>query len=128
MEFVDLFLPVNISSFARAKAFLWMIFHYHEGSNRPNPFADEYARRMPGKVPWLHRLSPDEQRRENIDLPEEIEWGRKMANQRSLFLQNLVSGDMDKRSRVSSSSTSHGEYGCPQGPPHGLTRRSATTP
>src|SRR5260221_3592332 len=96
VEFVDLFLPINISSLARAKAFLWMIFHYHEGPSLPNPFADDYARRHPNKVPWLHRLSPEEQLRENIDLPEEIEWGKKMANQRSLFLQDLVSGDMDK--------------------------------
>ncbi|KAI0067775.1 hypothetical protein BV25DRAFT_1819196 [Artomyces pyxidatus] len=109
VEFVDLFLPINISSAARARAFLWMIFHYHEGPQLPNPFADDYSRRRPGKVPWLHRLSPEEYRKENIDPPEEIEWGKKMAAQRSLFLQELVSGgDPSRRSRVtSSSSTSH---------------------
>lgn len=106
VEFVDLFLPINISSVARAKAFLWMIFHYHEGPHLANPFADEYALRHPQKVPWLQRLSQEEQRRENVDPPEEIEWGRKMAAQRSQFLQDLVAGvDVDRRQRVTGNSS-----------------------
>ncbi|KAI0321682.1 hypothetical protein OF83DRAFT_1192785 [Amylostereum chailletii] len=100
VEFVDLFLPINISSMARARAFLWLIFHYHEGPDVPNPFDDEYSRKYPGKVPWLHRLSPEEHRRENVDPPDEIEWGKKMAQQRSAFLQDLISGgDLDRRAR-----------------------------
>lgn len=109
VEFVDLFLPINISSAARAKAFLWMIFHYHEGPNLPNPFADDHASRNPGKVPWLHRLSREEQAQENIDPPEELEWGRKMAQARSRFLQELVAGgELDKATRTLSGSSSHG--------------------
>jgi Ino eighty subunit 1 len=109
VEFVDLFLPINISSAARARAFLWMIFHYHEGPNLANPFADDHARRNPGKVPWLLRLSREEQVQENIDPPEELEWGRKMAQARSRFLQDLVSGgELDKAARTLSGSSSHG--------------------
>ncbi|KAI0274776.1 hypothetical protein BC834DRAFT_849522 [Gloeopeniophorella convolvens] len=109
VEFVDLFLPINISSAARARAFLWMIFHYHEGPNQANPFADEHARRNPGKVPWLLRLSKEEQAQENVDPPEELEWGRKMAQARSRFLQELVAGgELDKAARTLSNSSSHG--------------------
>jgi len=108
VEFVDLFLPINISSAARAKAFLWMIFHYHEGPNLANPFSDDHACRNPGKVPWLHRLSREEQLQENIDPPEELEWGRKMAQTRSRFLQELVAGgELDKAARTLSGSSSH---------------------
>ncbi|KAI0050679.1 hypothetical protein FA95DRAFT_1555400 [Auriscalpium vulgare] len=115
VEFVDLFLPINISSQARARAFLWMIFHYHEGPQLSNPFADEYSVRNPGKVPWLNRLSQEEYRRENIDPPEEIEWGKKMASQRSVFLQDLVSGgEVDRRTRIASSSTAHGATDTPE--------------
>jgi Ino eighty subunit 1 len=108
VEFVDLFLPINISSAARARAFLWMIFHYHEGPNLANPFADDHARRNPGKVPWLLRLSREEQAQENVDPPEELEWGRKMAQTRSRFLQELVAGgELDKATRTLSGSSSH---------------------
>lgn len=91
-----------------------MIFHYHEGPHLANPFADEYALRHPQKVPWLQRLSQEEQRRENVDPPEEIEWGRKMAAQRSQFLQDLVAGvDVDRRQRVTgNSSHSQGVSAC----------------
>ena len=109
VEFVDLFLPINISSAARARAFLWMIFHYHEGPNMANPFADDHARRNSGKVPWLLRLSKEDQAQENIDPPEELEWGRKMAQARSRFLQELVAGgELDKATRTLSGSSSHG--------------------
>lgn len=109
VEFVDLFLPINISSAARAKAFLWMIFHYHEGPNLANPFSDDHARRNPGKVPWLLRLSRDEQLHENVDPPEEVEWGKKMAQARSRFLQDLVAGgELDKAARTLSGSSSYG--------------------
>ncbi|KAH9047582.1 hypothetical protein EDB84DRAFT_1616889 [Lactarius hengduanensis] len=108
VEFVDLFLPINISSAARARAFLWMIFHYHEGPNLANPFADDHARRNLGKVPWLLRLSREEQAQENVDPPEELEWGRKMAQTRSRFLQELVAGgELDKTTRTLSGSSSH---------------------
>jgi Ino eighty subunit 1 len=107
IEFVDLFLPINISSECRARAFLWLMHYYHEGPHLANPFDDDYSRAYPGRVPWLHRLSSEEYSRENVDLPEEIEWGRKMALQRSAFLQDLVSGgDVDAKRNRTIASTS----------------------
>jgi len=81
---------------------------YHEGPNLANPFADDHARRNTGKVPWLLRLSREEQAQENVDPPEELEWGRKMAQTRSRFLQELVAGgELDKATRTLSGSSSH---------------------
>ncbi|KAG2044209.1 hypothetical protein BDR03DRAFT_938653 [Suillus americanus] len=90
VNFLDLFLPINIASADRARAFLWLIFHYLEGPDQPNPYDDDYSRQNPGKVPWLHRLTEEEMAQENIDTPDEIEWGKAMSAQRNLFLQRLV--------------------------------------
>ncbi|VDB99851.1 unnamed protein product [Peniophora sp. CBMAI 1063] len=92
IEFVDLFLPSDISSQSRARAFLWLIYRFHEGTDKPNPFDDHRAGRHPGRAPLLERLNHEDLRKENVDEPAEIEWGRKMALQRSAFLQDLVSG------------------------------------
>jgi Ino eighty subunit 1 len=97
VEFLDLFLPTNIASECRARAFLWLIFHYHEGQDIPNPFADAYSQKFPNKVPWLRRMTVEEQQLENRDTPEELVWGKKMGQQRSLFLQDLMYGPEDKR-------------------------------
>ncbi|ETW87466.1 hypothetical protein HETIRDRAFT_457033 [Heterobasidion irregulare TC 32-1] len=32
IDFLDLFLPIHVSSASRARAFLWLVHHYHEGS------------------------------------------------------------------------------------------------
>ncbi|TFY80420.1 hypothetical protein EWM64_g3592 [Hericium alpestre] len=56
VEFIDLFLPTNMSSPARAKAFLWMVFHYHEGPALPNPFADDHARAHPVIIEAWNRV------------------------------------------------------------------------
>ncbi|KAF9243938.1 hypothetical protein BU15DRAFT_86352 [Melanogaster broomeanus] len=90
LNFLDIFLPINISSADRAKAFLWLIFHYLEGPDQTNPYDDDYSRENPGKVPWLRRLTDAEMAEENVDTPEEIEWGKSMSAQRNLFLQRLV--------------------------------------
>ncbi|KAG2077094.1 hypothetical protein BDR04DRAFT_1125521 [Suillus decipiens] len=90
VNFLDLFLPINIASADRARAFLWLMFHYLEGPDQPNPYDDDYSRQNPGKVPWLHRLTEEEMARENVDTPDEIEWGKSMSAQRNLFLQRLV--------------------------------------
>lgn len=90
MEFLDLFLPINLSSSSRAQAFLWLIFHYLSPPDAMNPFDDDYSRAHPGKVPRMISLSREEQLRENQDPIEEIEWGRRMSNVRSKFLQELV--------------------------------------
>ncbi|KAH9946825.1 hypothetical protein B0H21DRAFT_383887 [Amylocystis lapponica] len=98
VEFLDLFLPVNLSSSSRAKAFLFLVFYYLQGPDKPNPFGDDFARANPGKVPRLRGLSRDEMAQENVDPPEEIEWGKRMSAHRSKFLKELVDEmEMEKR-------------------------------
>lgn len=110
LNFLDLFLPINISSADRARAFLWLIFHYLEGPNQPNPYDDGYSRQNPGKVPWLRRLTDAELAEENVDTAEEIEWGGAMSAQRNVFLQRLVNSleNEKKAKNVVSSSSQRG--------------------
>jgi Ino eighty subunit 1 len=90
VDFLDLFLPINLSSVSRARAFLWLIFHYLSEPDAPNPFDDECSRQNPGKVPRLQNISREEMERENQDPAEEIQWGRRMSAMRSKFLKELV--------------------------------------
>lgn len=90
MEFLDLFLPVNISSISRANVFLWMVFHYLSPPDSPNPFDDDYSRANPGKAPKLATISREQMLQENQDPQDEIEWGRRMSAMRSKFLKELV--------------------------------------
>ncbi|KAI0082193.1 hypothetical protein K474DRAFT_1612014, partial [Panus rudis PR-1116 ss-1] len=83
----DFFCPINISSESRARAFLWLCYHYLEGSG-PNPFADSFADANPGKIPRLEILSEEEMLLENVDPPDEKEWGEKMSSQRKEFMAN----------------------------------------
>ncbi|KAI0670060.1 hypothetical protein C8Q78DRAFT_976487 [Trametes maxima] len=98
VEFLDLFLPINLSSQSRARVFLWMMFHYLSGPDRPNPFADEYSRINPGRVPRMRPLTREEQAQENVDPVDEIEWGKRMSTQRSNFLRELVD-EMEQEKR-----------------------------
>lgn len=99
-------MPVNIPSPNRARAFLWLVYHYLEDpfssntqassssrtSTDTNPFSDDYAKGHPDMVPYLPLLNQEDMRArgENIDPPEEIEWGNQMCAQRTTFLQRLV--------------------------------------
>jgi hypothetical protein len=100
---LDLFLPNrDLSSFDRARAFLWLIYYYLESSDEPNPFSDDYSRAKPGKAPLLHKVTDAEIEAENVDTPEEIAWGKKMSAQRNMFLQRLVSStEYEKNVRAS---------------------------
>ncbi|KAH0838468.1 hypothetical protein J3R83DRAFT_6782 [Lanmaoa asiatica] len=107
LNFLDLFLPINISSADRARAFLWLVFHYLEGPDLPNPYDDDYSRQNAGKVPWLRRLTDAEMAEENLDTAEEIEWGRAMSAQRNVFLQRLVNSlENEKKAKNMLASTS----------------------
>lgn len=101
LNFLDLFLPNKyLASLDRAKAFLWLLYHYLESDTGPNPFDDRHSEKNPGKIPALRRLNSAEYQRENIDTPEEIDWGNKMSNQRNHFLQKLVSSmEVDRKSK-----------------------------
>lgn len=86
-DILDFFSPVHVSSESRARAFLWLCHHYYE-STSPNPFDDAQSRKNPGQIPALEFLSPEEAQLENVDTPEEKEWGEKMTAQRRLFMEN----------------------------------------
>jgi Ino eighty subunit 1 len=76
------------------------MFHYLEGPDKPNPYDDDYSRDNPGKVPWLHRINDADMQRENVDTPEEIQWGNMMSTQRDTFLQRLMSSiDAEKKAK-----------------------------
>jgi Ino eighty subunit 1 len=107
LNFLDLFLPINISSADRARAFLWLVYHYLEGPDQPNPYDDDYSRQNPGKVPWLRRLTDAELAEENVDTAEEMEWGRAMSAQRNVFLQRLVNSlESEKKAKNAISASS----------------------
>lgn len=89
-DFLDVFLPVNASSSSRARAFLWLMFHYLESPAVHNPFSDDYADQHPGKIPRLEMLTPQQKILENVDTEEEIQYGRRMAEYRSKFLQKQI--------------------------------------
>lgn len=86
-DLLDFFCPIDISSESRAQAFLWLCYHYLEGPTE-NPFSDEYSLEHPNKVPKLHILSPEESLLENVDPPDEKEWGERMTKQRREFMAN----------------------------------------
>ncbi|KAF5368501.1 hypothetical protein D9758_002419 [Tetrapyrgos nigripes] len=100
-NFLDLFIPKALSSVDRARTFLWLMYHYLEPSNTPNPFNDSFSRQNPPKAPQIRTLSDQEMDRENVDTREEIEWGKHMSGRRNLFLQKLVSSlESDKKAKL----------------------------
>ncbi|EKM60918.1 uncharacterized protein PHACADRAFT_247139 [Phanerochaete carnosa HHB-10118-sp] len=87
LDFLDFFSPVNVSSESRARALLWLCHHYYEGTT-PNPFDAPKSHKKPGIIPPLEFLSAEEAALENVDTPEEKEWGEKMTAQRKIFMEN----------------------------------------
>ena len=98
IELLDLFLPINISSASRAKVFLWLVYRYLSPPEAVNPFDDDWSRQHPGKAPKLVTISRQEMLQENVDPPDEQEWGKRMSTMRSKFLKELVDEmEMEKR-------------------------------
>ena len=85
IDFLDLFLPIKISSPSRARAFLWLTFHYHEAPSL-NPFDDQRTRKHVGLIPELVPLSEEEFEKENIDPEDERNYATKMTKLRIDFL------------------------------------------
>jgi len=92
---LDIFLPKKKSSVDRAKAFLWLIFHYLESPTAQNPFDDDWSQQNSGKIPLIRTLTDAEFDLENVDTPEETEWGKKMTDQRNSFLKKIVTNNTD---------------------------------
>jgi Ino eighty subunit 1 len=85
IDLLDLFLPIKISSLSRARAFLWLAFHYHEAPS-VNPFDDDHARQNVGLIPELVILSEEEFEQENVDPGDERDYATKMTKLRMEFL------------------------------------------
>jgi hypothetical protein len=85
IDFLDLFLPIKISSLSRARAFLWLAFHYHEAPSA-NPFDDDYSRQNVGLIPELFPLSEEGFEQENVDPEDERDYATKMTKLRMEFL------------------------------------------
>ena len=98
---MDLFLPGRgLASNDRGLCFLWIIFYYLEHHKDNNPFNDKYSQSHSPKAPQLRSLTDEELAEENVDTPEEVEWGRKMSAQRNAFLQRLVASlEREKREK-----------------------------
>ena len=91
IDILDLFGPINVSSSSRAQAFLWLCFHYLDPSS-PNPFADEFAQRNPGKLPLLKVITQDEMDAENVDTENEKQLVDRMIAQRLDFQERKNRG------------------------------------
>ncbi|KAI4528693.1 hypothetical protein K525DRAFT_286316 [Schizophyllum commune Loenen D] len=104
INFLDLFIPTNLSSPDRARAFLFIMFYYLESPTGEieNPFGDELCNQDPAKAPRMRVLSPAETRLENVDLPEEVKWGDMMSEQRGKFLQKLCNADQESKKNKNS--------------------------
>ncbi|KAI9462310.1 hypothetical protein BJY52DRAFT_1166929 [Lactarius psammicola] len=85
IDFLDLFLPVKFSSLSRARAFLWLAFHYHEAPTT-NPFDAPHARQRLGLVPEFAPLTDEEFELENVDPEDERDYAAKMTKLRIEFL------------------------------------------
>jgi len=92
IDFLDLFLPIKLSSPSRAQAFLWLVFHYHQAPS-PNPFDDEHARNHLGLIPELTPLSEEEFEKENVDPEDERNYATKMTKLRMEFLAKNAQGN-----------------------------------
>ncbi|KAM0335768.1 hypothetical protein ACHAQA_000818 [Verticillium albo-atrum] len=94
-EFHDLVMKTNFSSKSRAKAFLWIMWFYlesdftEEGCDE-NPFGRgvDYGVDVANQgVPRLEEMSADEEARENIDTPKEVEFGLERQKTRAKILE-----------------------------------------
>ncbi|KAM5538199.1 hypothetical protein V8D89_008086 [Ganoderma adspersum] len=95
IDFLDLFTPVRISSKSRARAFLWLCYHYHEALS-PNPFSDPDSEDPPDKVPPFDHFTDAQATAENIDTPEEHQRGRDMTDLRRRFLETKAKEEFSK--------------------------------
>jgi Ino eighty subunit 1 len=94
-EFHDLIMRANMSSKSRARAFLWIIWFYLESDFteegcEENPFGPgvDYGLDVANQgVPMLEEMTPEEQERENIDSPEEVEFGVAKREMRAKIIE-----------------------------------------
>ncbi|KAI1312861.1 hypothetical protein F5Y03DRAFT_339503 [Xylaria venustula] len=93
-EFHDLIMKTNYTSQSRAKAFLWLMWQYLESDFteegcEENPFGAgvDYELGLANQgVPRMEEMTAEEEARENIDSPEEVEFGREKQSHRAKII------------------------------------------
>ncbi|KAG5648132.1 hypothetical protein DXG03_006086 [Asterophora parasitica] len=116
IDFIDIFLRENVSSLSRARAFLWLCYHYlespaagsdddYDDDSPTNPFGD--SRR--GNTPTFVFLSNTEIAQENVDPEDEKELAEKLVTQRAEILRTQGAKEMMKQSKASAGSVIGGE-------------------
>ena len=94
-DFYDLIMRTNISSESRATAFLWLMWFYLESDfteegAAENPFGPgvDYGKGVMNQgVPMLVDLTPEQEELENVDSPEEVEYGRAKQRERKRIIE-----------------------------------------
>ncbi|KJZ74209.1 hypothetical protein HIM_06440 [Hirsutella minnesotensis 3608] len=94
-EFHDLIMKTQYSSESRARAFLWLMWFYLESDFteegcEENPFGPgvDYGLDVANQgVPELELLTKEEKAAENVDTPEEMEFGREKQKTRAKILE-----------------------------------------
>lgn len=94
-EFHDLIMRTDYSSESRATAFLWLMWFYLESDFteegcEENPFGPgvDYGLHVANQgVPELKKLTPEEIEKENVDSPEEVEFGLAKQKTRAKILE-----------------------------------------
>ncbi|ORY82541.1 hypothetical protein BCR37DRAFT_398518 [Protomyces lactucae-debilis] len=92
LEFYHLFSKSDLTTDSRARAFLWLCYHYIETNGTleealTNPFGQPEAGLL---VPTLVPCDEGAIAAENIDTPEELEYAEFAVRQRRLYLENAV--------------------------------------
>jgi len=94
-DFYDLIMRTSISSESRARAFLWLMWFYlesdftEEGADE-NPFGAgvEYDPQIKNQgVPRFDYLNEEQEEAENIDTPEEVEYGQAKMRERKRIIE-----------------------------------------
>ncbi|EHL03310.1 putative Ino eighty subunit 1 [Glarea lozoyensis 74030] len=95
LDFYDLIMRTQLSSESRAKAFLWLMWFYlesdftEEGAEE-NPFGAgvDYGVDVRNQgVPHLKPLDSEEEALENVDTPEEVEYGVMKQRERKRIIE-----------------------------------------
>ncbi|KAI8633112.1 hypothetical protein F5Y19DRAFT_288975 [Xylariaceae sp. FL1651] len=93
-EFHDLIMKTNYTSPSRARAFLWLMWQYLESDFteegcEENPFGAgvDYELGLANQgVPRMEEMSEEQEAQENIDSPEEVEFGREKQSHRAKII------------------------------------------
>lgn len=94
-EFHDLIMKTNLSSKSRARAFLWIMWFYLESDFTEegcmeNPFGEgvDYGVDVANQgVPVLEELSSTDEAYENVDTPDEVEFGKTKQAMRKKIIE-----------------------------------------